>query len=80
MKRKITGVDHAHGHDYQVDEYKLANKNEEKPVWVLQRQPNPAKGETYIQIWLKDDAFEISSNKLSELLANVIQNQVKEKR
>lgn len=60
-----------------IDEYALHNKTDEKAIWALQRQPNPDKGETYIQIWFKDEALKISSEKLSKLLADVIQNQVK---
>lgn len=55
-----------------VDIYEIKNKKSEDPVWILQRQPQPDKGETYIQIWIKDDAFKVSPVKLCRILADVI--------
>lgn len=61
---------------YGVDTYEVKNKNTEEPSWVLQRHPNPTKGHTYIQIWFKHDAIEVTSVELAQMLADVLKNQV----
>lgn len=62
----------------EIDEYSLLNKTADEAVWVLQRQPKPDRGETYVQIWFKDDAMKISPVELAGLLARVMSEQSKE--
>lgn len=50
---------------------------EEAPVYVLERQPYPERGESRYVIWIKDDDIKISPVKLSQLLADVLASQVK---
>lgn len=61
----------------KLDEYKIKNKNTEEPSWILQRQPNPVKGHTYVQIWFKHDSIKVTSVELAQMLADVLESQMK---
>jgi len=50
---------------------------DEAPVYVLERQPYPERGESRYVIWVKEDGMKISPVKLSQLLADVLQGQVR---
>lgn len=50
---------------------------DEEPVYVLQRQPFPDRGETRIEIWFKDDGVKLSSYEISKLLADTMHNLIK---
>ena len=53
--------------------YKTKQSSED-PTWILQRQPNPDKKETYIQIWFKHDALDVSSVAVAQMLADVMKS------
>lgn len=48
-----------------------------EPVYVLQRQPYPAKNQTKYEIWVEDDGISITTHQLAQLLADTLQKVVK---
>jgi hypothetical protein len=51
----------------------------EQPVYIVQRHPNPATGNTQYSVWVKDEALKISTAELGKMLADLIGSQIKEK-
>lgn len=57
-----------------TDMYRLQNKNTEKPDYIVQYRPDENQGETYIQIWIKHDAFSVSYIKITRIIGDVLQS------